>query len=365
MTTELAPSPLVGGRITVDLGALAANWRALAARTSAETAGVLKADAYGCGMDRVAETLARTGCRTFFVALPSEGIALRRILPDATIYVLGGFADGAGATYRTHRLRPVLGAPEEVRAWLGETAEAGEPAAIHVDSGMNRLGLTPEEAAAIATDRALLDRLRPALIMSHLATADDPAHPQTARQIDTFQAVRRLFPDLPASLANSAAVLTRPDAHHDLTRPGIAVYGAKAVSGAGALATVMTVEARIVQVRDVAAGQSVGYGATHTASRPARIAIVAAGYADGYLRCAPDGAAAVAIEGRRAPLAGRVSMDLLAVDVTALPEPLSRRGALVELFGPTIPVDEVAARCGTIAYELLAGSSRRMERRYV
>ncbi len=365
MTTAPPLSPLAGGRITVDRAALVTNWRSLATRTAAETAGVLKADAYGCGLEVVAPALAAAGCRSFFVAIPTEGVALRRLLPEATIYVLGGFPDGAGSTYRTHRLRPVLGSADDVRTWLAETDGAGEPAAIHVDTGMNRLGLTVVEAATLAADAGTLARLNPALVMSHLATADDPDHPLTARQIEAFDAVRSLFPTLPASLANSAATLSRPDVHHDLTRPGIAVYGGGSVAGLPPLRTVMTAEARIIQVRDVAPGDAVGYGATFRPERPSRIAIAAAGYADGYLRIASDGGAEVAIDGRRAPLAGRISMDLLAVDVTDLPPGVARRGALVELFGPTIPVDELAARCRTIPYELLTASSGRMERRIV
>lgn len=366
MTTTETPSPLTGGRLTVDLGALVDNWRACAALAGpAETAGVVKADAYGCGADRVGPALAAAGCRTFFVAVPAEGIALRRVLPEAAIYVLGGFSDGAGAAYVAHRLRPVLGATEEVEAWLAETGDDGGPVALHVDTGMNRLGLSPAEAAAIATDTALLRRLSPALLMSHLAAADDPRHPLTARQIDTFRAVRALYPTVPASLANSASLLSRPETRHDLVRPGIAVYGGRSVADRAPLRSVVTVEGHVVQVRPVAPEDTVGYGAAFVARRPGRIALVSLGYADGYPRRAFEAGAEVAIEGRRAPLAGRISMDLLAVDVTDLPAGVARRGALVELYGPTIPVDEVANRCGTIGYELLTVTGRRLERRYV
>jgi alanine racemase len=353
-----------GGRFTVDLAALVRNWRALArASAPAETGAAVKADAYGTGIERTAAALAGAGCRTFFVALPAEGVRVRAAAPDADVYVLNGFTAGAGALYRARRLRPVIGTPAEIADWLGETGGLGEPVAIHVDTGMNRLGLTLAEAGALAADPATRARLRPALVMSHLACADVPDHPLNGLQMERFAAARRLFPDLPGSLANSAAIAALPAARHDLVRPGIALYGGRWAASAPPLETVATLEARVIQVREIAAGESVGYGAAYTATRPSRIAILGLGYADGYPRSAAREGAVAAVAGRLVPLAGRVSMDLLAVDVTDLPD-RDLRGRWVELFGPTVPLDAVAARCGTIGYELLASVGARVERRY-
>jgi alanine racemase len=354
-----------GGRLTIDLGALVANWRTVARLSGpAQAAAVVKGDAYGTGAAQAAAALAAAGCRTFFVALPSEGAAVRAAAPSADVYVLNGFAAGAGAFHVAHRLRPVLGGSGEIADWLAETGGGGEPAALHVDTGMHRLGLAMPEAAALAADSAAIARLRPALVMSHLACADTPDHPLNARQAARFDEVRALFPSIPGSLANSAAVAGLPYLCHDLTRPGIALYGGRWSAAAAPLSAVATLEARIVQVRDVSPGETVGYGAAFAADRPARVAILAVGYADGYHRRAGDGGAVAAIGGVRVPLAGRISMDLTAVDVTGLPPGAAERGGWVELYGPTVPVDDVAAAAGTIGYELLTAMGRRFERVY-
>ncbi|WP_181707762.1 alanine racemase [Chthonobacter rhizosphaerae] len=359
-----------GGRLTVDLSALVGNWRTIRSRVgAAEAAAVVKGDAYGIGLEPAARALHAAGCRTFFVALPRGGVRLRAVLPDAVIYVLNGFFDGAGPVYTAARLRPVLGSRAEVDAWLAETGGSGEPAAIHVDTGMNRLGLTRDEAVAVAADAGLLARLRPALVMSHLACADAPGHPLTAEQIRRFTEVRALFPGVPGSLSNSAGVDLGPEVHHDLVRPGIALYGARWAADRPPLEPVATLEGRLIQVNEVPAGAAVGYGAAFRAERPSRIGIVSVGYADGYLRRAGASdagpGASAAIGGMRVPLAGRVSMDMLAVDLTDAPAELCRRGGWVELFGRTVPVDEVAGHAGTIGWELLTGIGDRYERRYV
>jgi alanine racemase len=231
---------------------------------------------------------------------------------------------------------------------------------------MNRLGLRPDEAAALA-ESGLLTRFRPSLMMSHLACADEPGNALNARQLERFRRVRALFPDVPASLANSAGILSGPDFAFDLVRPGIALYGAEAVEGRSPLRPVVTLEAPILQIREAAPGETVGYGATQTLRRPTRLAILSLGYADGYLRAASSSdsrrGAEAAVAGRRAPLVGRVSMDLTAVDVTDIPD--AARGTLVELIGPTIPVDEVARAAGTIGYEVLTRLGNRLIRHYV
>jgi alanine racemase len=360
---------LAGGRVTVDLAALVANWRTVATEAAgAETAAVLKANGYGSGLQQAGAALAMAGCRTFFVARPGEGLLLRKVAPDAAIYVLDGLPPGAADQYIASDLRPVLGSLSEIGEWAeAKRRGATTGSALHIDTGMNRLGLTLAEAREIANDRDLLAALAPSLVMSHLACADTPAHPLNARQLAAFREARALFPGVPASLANSAGAYQGADYRFDMVRPGIALYGAQFLPDRPPLKPVVTLEARILQVRDTAPGETVGYGAVETIRNPARIAVLAAGYADGYHRAASssDGrpGARVFIRGRSAPVVGRVSMDLIAVDVTAIPE--VDRGDWAELFGPNVPVDEVAAHAGTIGYELLTGLGSRYERRYV
>ncbi|WP_026379019.1 alanine racemase [Afifella pfennigii] len=359
-----------GLRLTIDLAALAGNWRRLARLAAqAECAAVVKADAYGIGIAAAGPALAAAGARTFFVALPEEGVALRRALaespvPQAPIYVLGGFFHEAAELYAAHRLSPVLGHLGEVERWR-RWQERGQ-AALHVDTGMNRLGLSLEEAENLARSGGPGEGVD--LLLSHLACADEPAHGASEAQLRRFLEAKALLRLPRASLANSAGIHLSPTFHQDLVRPGIALYGGashpQAVSD-----PVVTAEARILQVRTVPRGDTVGYGAVETMKRTSRIAILAAGYADGYLRAAGSSDAAsgalVCIEGHLAPLVGRVSMDLIAVDVTDLPQGLAAPGRWAELFGPNIDINAVARHAGTIAYELLTGLSRRACRRYV
>ena len=358
---------LCGGRLTVDLDALADNWAALARLAStAETAAVVKGDAYGIGVEAAAPALARAGCKTFFVALPSEGVQLRAALPSAVIYVLNGLLEGAAATYAGLDLRPVLSSWDEIEEWAAYREKGvATGSAIHVDTGMNRLGLTLHEALDLARRSDLLTAIGPALIMSHLSAADAPAEPFNFRQLALFNEIRGEFPDLPASLANSAGILLGEDFHFDLVRPGIALYGASAA--AAPLRTVVTAEARVLAVREVEEGEAVGYGLSERVKRTSRIAILAAGYADGYHRRAGSSddrkGAHVYIRGRPAPLVGRVSMDLMAADVTDIRA--VTRGDWAELFGPSVPIDDLARTAGTIGYELLTGLGRRYARQYL
>lgn len=328
----------------------------------AECAAVVKANAYGTGSARVVPALAAAGCGTFFVALPEEGAEVRAAAPEAAIYVLDGFLPGLGDSYRRYALRPVLGSPEEIAEFA--RWRSGERSALHVDTGMNRLGLRMEELTALSRDD--LERAGTGLLMSHLACADEPEHALNERQRERFASMRERFPDLPASFANSAGVFLGDSYLHDLARPGIALYGGASHPDAR-MEPVVTAEALIVQVREARRGETVGYGAAETLTRDSRIAIAAAGYADGYLRAegirdGHDGGE-VSVAGARTPLLGRVSMDLIAIDVTDLPN--VERGGRVELFGPEMLIDDVAERGGTIAYELLTGLSRRAERVYV
>lgn len=367
-------SPLLAvqkaARLTVDLRALAQNWHRLASRAgdNVATSAVVKGDAYGIGLEAAAEALAEAGCHTFFVALPEEGMRLRHTVRDAAIYVLNGLLPGSAETMVSHDLRPVLGSMPEITEWAAIKSDGADTsAAIHVDTGMNRLGLTVVEARQLAEDRALLEAIRPSLLMSHLACADTPEHPLNRRQLTSFRAVRALLPNIPASLANSAGILLGPEYHFDLVRPGIALYGGAAVRDVpNPMEPVATLEAAVLQVRDVKRDETVGYGASETASRPSRVAIVGLGYADGYHRRAGSSdtraGARAFVRGRFAPLVGRISMDLMAIDVTEVPG--VTRGDMVELFGRHVPVDEVAGHAQTIGYEFLTGLGQRYDRVY-
>ncbi|MEW6256192.1 MAG: alanine racemase [Pseudomonadota bacterium] len=358
-----------GAVLTIDLAALADNWRTLSDQVApAECGAVVKANAYGLGIDKAAPALWRAGARTFFVALAEEGARLRAVLPEATIYVLGGLLPGNADLLVASRARPVLGSVGEVEEWARECAARGAdlPAALHVDTGMNRLGLSREEALALAQRGA---GFTPCLIMTHLACADAPGHPLTARQRALFAEVAAAFPGIPASLANSAGCLMDGAYHFDLARPGIALYGGAPIAGRPALKPVVRLEVPVIQVRRGLPGDTVGYGAAQTLSRDSRIAVLSFGYADGFLRAfgSSDGrpGADAVLAGRRCPLVGRVSMDLTAVDVTDLPEDAVQRGDRAVILGAGISVDELAAHGGTIGYEVLTSLGRRYHRVYI
>ncbi len=365
------PTGGAGLVVTIDLGTLARNWQRLAALSHpAECAAVVKADAYGIGIDAAMPALAAAGCRTFFVALPAEGLRVRTALsgtdaPESTIYVLNGFFPDWADAFRGASLHPVLSTFAAVESWAEHGG--GAPSALQVDTGMNRLGLSLHEALELARRPDLLTRTAPKLLMSHLACADEPERPENRAQLALFREIRDQFAELPASLANSAGIHLGAEFHFDAVRPGIALYGAAFAAGRPPLATVVTAKARILQVREVAAGEAIGYGAALRLREALRVAILSAGYADGYHRLSgssDDGPGAEAVvRGRRVPVLGRVSMDLIAVDVTGLVG--VAEGDWVELFGPSMPVDELAATAGTIGYELLTQLSRRAERVYV
>ncbi len=377
MTSSGADGPpvaprLAGGLLTIDLNALAGNWAKLAEIAApAECAAVVKGDGYGIGLEQATEALGRAGCSTFFVALPEEGFRARRVLPEATVYVLDGLLPGCAGDYAAAGLRPVLGSRPEIEEWSAFCGKRAErlPAAIHVDTGINRLGLEEAEFDALTARPGAFDDFHPALLMSHLACADTPDHPLNAEQLARFKAVRAKLPDVPASLANSAATLALPDSRLDLVRPGVALYGGAALTDRpNPMRAVVQMGARIVQMRSARAGETVGYGAVETLKRDSRLAIVAVGYADGFHRAAgssddrPGGRGV--IDGHSLPIVGRISMDLIALDATDLPDGVATRGGLVELIGHTISVDEVAANAGTIGYEILTGLGRRFHREY-
>jgi alanine racemase len=358
-----------GGILTIDLAAIVANWRELARRAApAQCAAVVKADGYGCGVEPVTAALAKAGCATFFVATLAEARQARAVARQAAIYILA-LLPGTLASFSQGNFRPVIGSIEELTEWEAFRAEGWEgSAALHIDTGMNRLGLSRDDLAQL-DPRALARRAGLDLVMSHFACSEEPSHPLNAKQMAEFREVRDLFPGIPGSLANSSGIFLGPDAHHDLVRPGVALYGANPTPGhLNLMRPAVRLEGRVVQVRDVEPGDTVGYGAIWTARRPTRLAIVTIGYADGFLRAASasdakPGAEAI-VAGRPCPLAGRVSMDLLAVDVTDLPEGKPRRGDTVALLDDTIGVDDLASHAGTIAYEVLTGLGRRYCRVY-
>jgi len=358
-----------GAILTVDLDAIAANYRLLAQQANgAVAAGVMKADAYGLGMAQVAPALVRAGCRVFFTAHLEEGMRLRGIVPPAsTVYVLHGPPPGTAADFIAHDLVPVLNDPGQVHEWSALCAHAGRrlAAAVQVDSGMSRMGLSPADLAALGDPRDWLAAFEPVLLMSHLACADVPDHPMNARQRERFDAIRTSFPAVPASLANSSAVFLGPGFRYDLVRPGAALYGINPQPGHhNPLRQAVSLDARIVQVRTIDAGDAVGYGARYVADGTRRIATIAVGYADGWLR-ALSGRGSAFIDGVRVPIAGTVSMDSITLDVTGIPDARLQPGMTVELLGAHQHVDAVATEAGTIGYEVLTRLGARFERRYV
>jgi len=359
-----------GGILTIDLGALVANWRHLRERAAgAHCAAVVKADAYGCGIEPVVGALGAAGCATFFVAHLEEARRVRASTADAAVYVLNGMMPGTAAAYAAANLRPVIGSRAELDEWNAFRAASGwhGEAALHFDTGMSRLGFAFEDASAVAA--GLGNDHGIALIMSHFACSEEE-HPLNAIQIARFKSVRGHFGAIAGSLANSSGVFLGHAAHHDLVRPGVALYGVNPLPGrTNPMQPVVSLQGRIVQTRDVPQGATVGYSATWTAKRATRLAVLSVGYADGFLRAgsasdARAGAEAI-VAGKRCPLAGRVSMDLIAVDVTDVPAAQANRGALVTLIGDGITVDELAARAGTIGYEVLTSLGRRYRRIYV
>lgn len=367
------PSDLYGGRLTIDLDAIVSNWSLLKGKVSDSTdcAAVLKADAYGTGQDKTAAALYQAGCRTFFVAVPTEALTLRASLPDAVIYVLDGLFPGTADHFLNHDIRPVLGSLEELLEWAEVCKASGKnnAAAVHVDTGIHRLGLSPEELTRALGDNAVLGPFQPSLVMSHLACGSTPDHDMNRRQLKLFTETTAPFPHIPRSLANSAGVLLGPDYHFDLVRPGIALYGGQAIeTEPNPMKPVAKVEARIMIVRDVPQGDTIGYGAKQTAKRPLRNAVVAAGYADGMIRRAgstddrPGGFGLIG--GYKAPILGRISMDMITLDVTDVPEHLLQRGAFVEMLGPGVAASDLAAYAETIDYEYLTSLGRRFERVY-
>jgi len=366
MTTTVCPA--YSSELTIDLGALRANYRALAAQVApAECGAVVKADAYGLGAAKVVPALYMEGCRTFFVAHLSEAISLGDAIGEgSTVIILNGLDPDCESLCADLGFLPVLNSTSQVERWRSVARErkTALPAVLQVDSGMSRLGLDLEAAARLAADPRLAKEISLRLIMTHLACADEPGHIANVAQLARFNIARSLFPGVPASCANSGGSFLGPQYHFDIARPGVALFGVAPSPAAGALQPVVHLKARVLQIREIPAEAGVGYGLDFIADRPRRIATVAAGYADGWPRHLSNVGAAWHC-GRRLPIAGRVSMDSMSVDITALLIDDLDEGDFVELIGPSQSLDTVASEAGTIAYEILTSLGRRHHRIYV
>lgn len=354
--------------LEVDLGAIVDNWRQLCRRVSPATcSAVVKADAYGLGAAEVSAALAGAGCSVFFVALPNEGAIVRQAVgPGPTIAILSGYFREAKAIYAGNALSPVLSTVEQLTDWQADGTAAGARPYLHVDSGMNRLGLAPTEWQELAAAPAALSLLNPAGIISHLACADEPDHPMNRTQLAQFRsALSRLPQPLPASLANSSGIFLGPDYHFAMARPGAALYGVNPTPGRrNPMRPVVRLRARVLQVRHIDRGEAVGYGASFIAPSDRKLATVAVGYADGLLR-ASSNRGRVSCKSYDAPIVGRVSMDMITIDITDAAQNAVQPGDAVDVIGPHRDVDAVAADAGTIGYEILTALGRRYQRRYV
>lgn len=378
ITTGQITPELAGGILTIDLNALRNNWLLLQnASRGAICSAVVKADAYGTGQDQAVATLAAAGCQTFFVAHAAEAFRARAAAPDAIIYMLNGLPPGTAQRIAASGVRPVLGSVAEIAEWRRDAG--GAPAALHIDTGMSRLGLSATEAAAVASQGIGAgsggghDGV--CLILSHFVSAEEPDSPLNDVHIARFTEMSRLFPGIAASLANSSGIMLPQQPHFELTRPGYALYGGNPTPGrVNPMHPVVKLECRIIQLRDVDAGATVGYNARWRAPAPSRIAVISLGYADGFSRRAsvrntgepqPLAGGAAVVAGTLCPMAGMVSMDLIAIDISAVPHDDVVAGDMVTLIGGELDVDVVAQRLGTIGYEVLTSLGHRYARHYI
>ena len=355
-------------RLTVRLGSVVSNYRVCQRLAGpAAVAGVVKADGYGLGAVPVTSALAAAGCDTFFVARLEEGVQLRPIAPQARIFVLDGATPDSVPALITHRLTPVLNSLAQIAGWnaAAQETKSALDAAIHIDTGLNRLGLAGDELSLLAAEwKRKVEHLRPVLLMSHLACADDPKAKMNSVQLDRFHTALAMLPPTPASLASSGGLLLGKEYAFDLVRPGIGLFGGNVqnmTTNPFSVAAILT--ARVLQIRRVDSGETVGYGASFRTKSPTVLATVALGYADGLMRAIGNTGHA-AISGRRVPVAGRVSMDLTTLDVTELaPESISTDSE-AEFFGDAISLEEAAKAANTAAYEILTSLTSRVPRHY-
>jgi len=357
------------GHLTIDLGALRDNYLALAAMAPAcQTAAVVKADAYGVGADMVSQTLFDAGCRHFFVAHIDEALALRLRLPaQARIFVLNGLQPGNETSCAAMAITPVLNSLEQIAQWAVHAKTLGRKlaAAVQIDTGMCRLGLSPKELETLTSQPQLLDGFDIAFVMSHLACADEPDHACNAAQLSAMRQATIAFPDIPVCFSNSGGIFLGREYHNHLLRPGIALYGgAPSLDRPNPMKPVVRLDLAVIQTRTVPAGSLVGYGGSFEASGSTRLATIAAGYADGLPRSLSNRGAAW-YDGVRLPIAGRVSMDSIILDISALPEGTLTQGSFVQMIGPEQTLEDIADDAGTIAYEILTGLGRRYRRTYI
>jgi len=359
------PEHLAGAVLSIDLDAVAENYRTLRRQLNGvECGAVVKANAYGLGVEQVAPALMGAGCQEFFVAHIDEGIRLRRVLPNTPIHILNGLYEGAEQAFAEYGLIPVLGSLQEMALWKRFCIDTPRPCDLHVDTGMLRLGLPPKELAKVADEPNLIAGLDIQLVMSHLASADDATSPQNSEQLATFSRVRKIIPQGRASFCNSSGIFLGPEYHFDLGRPGVALYGANPTPGhANPMQATVSLTARISQVRDADVPEHVGYNATYAVSRPIRVATVPVGYADGVLRSLSNRSCGF-IGDHRVPLIGRVSMDLITFDVSGVPQDQAQPGQWIEMIGPHHTVDDMARDADTIGYEILTSLGRRYHRVY-
>jgi len=354
--------------ITVDLDALEANYRfCLEQLQGASCAAVVKADAYGLGIRKIAPALWHTGCRQFFTATHREGVTLRALLPEVEIFVFEGVTERSKNIFCRHKLVPVLISASHSALWVEKARSLGRPlpAIIHIDTGMTRLGFGEQELRELLKKPEDLEWLEIRYIMTHFACADESGTRKTREQLDRFNKLRRRLPPAPTSIGNSAGGLLGGEFSGDMARVGIALFGGHPFQEElPPLNPVVRVQSRILQLREVPAGTTVGYGATYSAKSETRIATVGTGYADGY-PWALGNRGVASIGGHRVPVVGRVSMDLITLDVTGVPDELVQPGCMVDLIGPDISLEEVAERAGTINYEILTRLGQRARRKFL
>lgn len=362
---------MAGACLTIDLVRLVGNWRTYRDLCGGDVnvSAVVKADAYGLGAREVGEALWAAGCRTFFVAHGDEGARLRQVLPEAEIFVFHGALVGEEGLFHEHQLVPVLSSMPAIERWVSFAEVSGyHDAALHIDTGMNRLGLSADETRRLFGRGEMPGGIELKLIMSHLACADVPEAAMNSAQKTLFDELVGQRPEalanVPVSLANSAGALIGAGFHYDCVRVGIGLYGGNPFQAqVNPMRAVVKLEAEVLQVRSVEPGETVSYGASWTAVRPSRIATIGVGYADGFLRSGGV-KGEVVISGRRAPIVGRVTMDLIMIDVSELPPQSCAPGAIVQMLGDEITVDEVAGWSGTIGYEVLTSLGQRFARDY-
>ena len=362
--SSAVPASPALGRLIVDLDALVSNYRSLCRLAPGRTvAAVVKADAYGLGAEAVSMALAAAGCETYFVATVDEALGLRARLPAAVIYSLGGVPGDSAPQLAAARIRPVLNSLSDASKWAAVGRE--HPAALQIDTGLTRSGFDADELGELLAVPGLPARLNLALLLTHYACADEPERPENRRQLEAMGVLAAAVGPLPTSIANSSGVLLGPDFQGDVVRPGLALYGGIANPGSAfALREVVRLEARVLQRRRVATARRVGYGAAAEVPAGTTLAVLGVGYADGYPRSLGDGVGSALVDGRPAPVVGRVSMDLTVIDVSRLPATAAAEGDYVTLLGGGLALEDVARAAGTIGYELLTGIGGRVRREY-